>query len=333
MLPQRMLLLPALILATFGVTPVLRAVDVIDLSATTQPQSATSILVLPFQYMGDNGGNVWVGLAVQQSLRAEIARHPALQCVSVINPPATIDVDAAAKVAKQAGATLVGFGICEVVDSQLRLTAYTMDVATGRILGVLRASGPLRQLFTLEDQLAAQFMASLVQQNPAVAVTVVSPPVSPSPATPATPPAMATNTLPPLTYDSNGGATAPTPITAPPPSTYDTTPTYYYPPYDSTDYPVYSYPVYPFFSGGFGIPQYRHHEGDHGAPREPNVHTPTHNPLLPNPDLNLPTRPVHIYSAPAGSFSTGSTVGPGFRSMPAPIMHAPLAGPGGGGRR
>jgi TolB-like protein len=158
------------ILATITSTVRVRADD----APATQPAPA-SILVLPFEMLSNTVDNNWISDAVQQSLATEVARDPAVQVVTS-KAPATLDIDAAGKAAKDAGATIVAFGSFQTTDTDVRITGYLMDVPTGRIFSAIKTSGPIRQLFTLEDRLDEQLNRALADRLPEVAAHLAASP-------------------------------------------------------------------------------------------------------------------------------------------------------------
>ena len=89
-----------------------------------------------------------------------------------------------------AGAQYLISGTCQVVDVELRLSGQMIDVATGRPVGGLKATGAVRDLFSLEDILCDQAKRLLPQ-----------PPVAARPA-----PAITAPTNNPPVWVSNGSA-------------------------------------------------------------------------------------------------------------------------------
>jgi hypothetical protein len=55
----------------------------------------------------------------------------------------------------------VAFGQAQVLDNQVRLTGQILDVASGKSLGNLAQTGPISDLFKLEDGLAKQVIDAL----------------------------------------------------------------------------------------------------------------------------------------------------------------------------
>lgn len=113
------------------------------------------ILLLPFASINDVHGG-WIGEAIQQNLLAELGRTPGVAAITGKSDHAVADVAAARKIAAEAGVPIVLFGSHHQSDGVLRVTGQVLDVRSGKLLGSIKATGPLRDLFGLEDALAAQ---------------------------------------------------------------------------------------------------------------------------------------------------------------------------------
>lgn len=141
------------------------AVNCLAASPTTKPATTepAPVLVLPFappaaaQYQ-------WIGRGVQQDLLADLTPH--------VNGPVAAPDDAApasdSASALQAGrnrrASIVVFGSAQSVGDQLRLTGQVVDVASGKPLAGLKATGTVPSIFRLEDALAAQVIRAVPQR-------------------------------------------------------------------------------------------------------------------------------------------------------------------------
>ena len=83
--------------------------------------------------------------------------------------PAT-DATAALDAAHKNGARYVVFGSYASIGNDVRVTGQVLDVNTGKSVSAIKATGRSDQLFTLEDELAAQIRNRL-GLNPAPAPT------------------------------------------------------------------------------------------------------------------------------------------------------------------
>src|SRR5687767_2004845 len=99
-----------------------------------------SILLLPFVSINDVHGG-WIGEAIQQNLLAELGRARGVVARTGQPVDAAADVDAARKVAQEAGVPLVLFGSHQQSDGVLRVTGQLLDARSGRILGSIKATG------------------------------------------------------------------------------------------------------------------------------------------------------------------------------------------------
>jgi TolB-like protein len=129
----------------------------------------------------------WVGRAVQQSLLSEAVRLRIVQAITpkeeTLTNHSTTDQSVAQEMGKESGADYVVFGSYQTLEKELRLTGSILDVGSGKIIGGLKATGAVRDLFGLQDQLAEQMKRQLVNlyAPPATlpAMANVAPPSTP----------------------------------------------------------------------------------------------------------------------------------------------------------
>jgi hypothetical protein len=169
------------------------------------------------------------------------------QVVTAVAPAA--DTAAAADLGHKLNARYVVFGQVHVNDNGLRVTGQIVSTGTDSVVGALKATGTLNDLFTLEDVLGNETRGAIGRlEGPQMAS--VTP--SQQPSQPA-----ASVQMVPYPQDTSGQY----------PSVYDTSPVYPVAPYDSSYYPYNYYPdtYYPYyplyFSSGFGFERgFRGHE-------------------------------------------------------------------------
>lgn len=130
---------------------------------TTEPAgNETAALVLPFA--APAGANYqWVGKAVQQDLLTDLAQGTKMRVLAPADAPPAADAEAARRAASNLGLSIVVFGQVQTAGSETRLTGQVLDVASGRPLANLKATGPSDGLFHLEDALAGQTLAAVPQ--------------------------------------------------------------------------------------------------------------------------------------------------------------------------
>lgn len=128
----------------------------------TRPVGAqpSRVLILPFGSVNEQAARDWIGQAVQQNLVAELARVAWLRPIELSNredsPLAKINFQDALKIGKENDARYVIFGSYQAVVSELRITGQIIDATSGEIIGGLKVTGPLNDLFAMEDALASQ---------------------------------------------------------------------------------------------------------------------------------------------------------------------------------
>ncbi len=117
-------------------------------------------LILPFAPVGPSDRD-WIGKGVQQDLAAELIRTTRLRVATPSNVPPVSDPETALKIARDANSTFVIFGQFQVMETTVRITGQVMETATGQTVISLKATGPTRDLFNLEDTLADQVLSAL----------------------------------------------------------------------------------------------------------------------------------------------------------------------------
>ena len=190
------------------------------------------ILVLPFTALNKSEYQPWLGRAVQQSLLADLTTAAPTRMASADDEAR--DAATALAAGRKAHAAYVVYGSFATAGQDLRVTGQVLDVATGHPMAGIKATGPVGNVFQLEDQLAVQ-----VRQRLALAP---EPGYQPQPAT--TPDEAADQLAPPEYGQPNAG-----------PQVYY--PQEYGPAYPDYGYPDLGYGAYPGYYGyGYGYPWY-----------------------------------------------------------------------------
>src|SRR5579884_319813 len=206
---------------------------------TSLPEDQGVILVLPFNSSGGpNAG--WMGKAVQQDLLTDLAQATKAVIKAPGDAAPAADPAAALRAARDAGASLVVFGQVQTTGSEVRLTGQVLDVASGRPVGNLKATGPAENLFHLEDALAGQALTAV--PRPMLNSQALQSPQQATGQEPLAAAASAPTAAP--SGDAPPASAAADPYAVPPPDYYQTAPpvsTYSYTDYEPA--PVYSYPI------------------------------------------------------------------------------------------
>ena len=128
-------------------------------AANSQP----TVLLIPFKPLSDNN-TVWIADGIQQNLLNELSRVHSTKPIVQKSQTAVATPEEAANAGKNAAAVYALFGSYQISGDELRITAQLVNVASGKIVAGLRATGPMRDLFALEDSLAEQLKRSLAAE-------------------------------------------------------------------------------------------------------------------------------------------------------------------------
>lgn len=123
-------------------------------------RSPKPLLILPFAGPSDPKYEN-AGQAIQRVLANSLAADLRGRAVAPASAHPAPDAGAALAAAKEKDAAAVVFGQMQVNDEQVQLTGQVLDAASGKSLGSLHQSGPLSELFQLEDALTPQVVAAL----------------------------------------------------------------------------------------------------------------------------------------------------------------------------
>lgn len=232
------------------------------LGQATQPQqnamAGEKLIVFPFA-VAPGAQSPWVGKAVQQNVFTDVIQRTHAHADAATGDP-PVNNDEALRRARDANAQFAVTGDVQSAGNDLRITGQVIDVASGNVIGGIKATGRAADLFPLEDSVAAQVLQALprglvvaqpqqLQQQPQMQprlpyVTTAQPPVTPYYSEPA--PSY-------TTYNYT--------------DYYDSYPSYPAYPYDY-GYGYYGYPYWGaglfFFDGGFRHRGFDHGRFDHG---------------------------------------------------------------------
>jgi len=208
-------------------------------AAPAQPAQPAKIVVLPFELVGGKPGDTWLARSIQQSVLTDLLTASRSQVVTSVAPAA--DIAGAADLGHKLGARYVVFGQVHVNENALRVTGQIVSTGTDSVVGTLKATGTMNDLFTLEDVLGNETRGAVGRLEGTQTASAVPPQQPP-----------AIQQVVPYPQDTG----------APYPGVYDTSPVA---PYDSgypyDYYPDTYYPYYPYFYGGVGFGRGFHGRG------------------------------------------------------------------------
>ncbi|MGA2500133.1 MAG: hypothetical protein ABSH20_20535 [Tepidisphaeraceae bacterium] len=113
------------------------------------------VLLLPMELAGPATAN-WLPDALRQNMVNELGRTSRLLIVAAKDAPATSDPEKAREAGQKHRAELVIFGACQIAGADVRLLGQVLDVTSGKIVGVTKLTGSMRDVFGMEDQFASR---------------------------------------------------------------------------------------------------------------------------------------------------------------------------------
>lgn len=144
---------------------------------TSQPAEVgdISVLVLPFSPIGQSNLD-WLGQAVQANLVSELARSAGVMPLTPsTNPAGLVDMRSAKVEADKAAAAVVLYGTYQATEEGIRINGQILDARTNRLIGGLKATGTIKEIFAVEDQIAEQARRVLTRRHQVVAAAAAAP--------------------------------------------------------------------------------------------------------------------------------------------------------------
>jgi len=131
---------------------------------TTAPSvPPPTVLIFPFQPIGQTAGREWVRSALQEDMVAVVNKSGLVQARAM--PDAVVASDSAKTVSagKDAHAAMVIFGSYQIVGDQIRVTGQMTQVPSGNVVLSLQATGSVTDIFRVEDKLTGQLDPAIAQ--------------------------------------------------------------------------------------------------------------------------------------------------------------------------
>lgn len=139
------------------------------LSSTTAHAASNAVAVMPFKNVTGTAELDWLKLGMAETLLADLAKNGGRPVVErdqldralaevLLQAEDASDDTVAARAGKLVGAATVVLGGFQVAQGELRITARFVDVETGVVKETAKATGPLTDVFALQDQIAAKLL-------------------------------------------------------------------------------------------------------------------------------------------------------------------------------
>ncbi len=142
------------------------------------------VAVTAFENLNKDPAQDWLSTGVGETLTVKLAKVPSLVVVErmqladamkelQLSDTAVVDQSTAAKLGKLVGAQTVVVGAIQKAGEQLRITARFVDTEKGTISNTAQADGNMKDVFALQDRLAAALLDTLkVRMTPEVEAKV-----------------------------------------------------------------------------------------------------------------------------------------------------------------
>jgi TolB-like protein len=124
-------------------------------------EGATGVLVAPLDVIGGNESVHELAHAIQKSIVQDISRSRQFRVTEGGSVPA--NRDAAIASGKAAAADYVVSGTIQESDGRVRVSGDVLDVGNGQTAGSFKTTGDTRDVFDLEDQVAARVRLHLMR--------------------------------------------------------------------------------------------------------------------------------------------------------------------------
>jgi len=130
------------------------------------------LLIVPFDQIGGDSSQRFISRAIEQSLLSQLVRPGVLRPIeskATTQPAEAITAQSAMQLGLSQGAEFVLFGSYQFAGSDLRIIGQVVSSGSGAVVANLRSTGPVRDLFAMEDTIAEQAKRALIPPGPSVA--------------------------------------------------------------------------------------------------------------------------------------------------------------------
>ncbi len=153
------------------------------LTTSGDAQGQRSVAVLSFANITADANDEWIGQGIAETLTTDLKNVPSLsvipreQIFDQLRSQAALgrglDERQAIDVGRRLGAWWVLTGGYQHLGSRIRITAYVIEVLTGRLSSTVKLDGSMEQIFDLQDQVVQEMAKSLNLSMASAAVAVI----------------------------------------------------------------------------------------------------------------------------------------------------------------
>ena len=129
------------------------------------------VAVMPFANLAKDTGLAWLSEGIAETMTTKLSQAPSLTVVErtrldaalkeiALGQSGVVDDSAAAKAGKVLGATTMVVGAYQRAGEQVRLTARSVEVGSGKVLKASEATGKMDEIFALQDRLATDILSA-----------------------------------------------------------------------------------------------------------------------------------------------------------------------------
>lgn len=145
------------------------AASALALGATSGQPVQGPLAVMPFKNLNGDASIEWMRVGIAETMVSDLKKRSTLQIVEreqvdkaitelLLQGEKGAEISTAARVGKLIGAKTVVLGAYQRSKDQLRITARFITVETGEVLDTAKTTGPITEIFLLQDQIVARLL-------------------------------------------------------------------------------------------------------------------------------------------------------------------------------